>query len=114
MVAKHGVVGLMRNLTIGLAPHRIRANAICPTTVQAPMLTHPDGRSFFSGIENATWAEVEEVLQHMHALKGPCIQSEDMSNLVLFLASDEARYITGNPRDCAPRRPSTTPAAAMR
>jgi len=95
VAAKHGVIGLMRTLTIELAPYGIRANAICPTSVDTPMVMHPRARSFLTGIENATWEDVGAVLQPMHALEVPGVHAEDISNIVLFLASDEARYITG-------------------
>ena len=46
-------------------------------------------------LENPTQADAEPVFYVQQAMKVPWIEPEDISNMVLFLASDEARYITG-------------------
>lgn len=93
--AKHGVVGLMKSLAIELAPHRIRANSVHPGTVDTPMVMNPAGFRLFMGDPNATREQAAVAMQPMNALPVPWVEDRDISNAVLFLASDEARYVTG-------------------
>jgi (+)-trans-carveol dehydrogenase len=94
--AKNGVVGVMHALATELAPHFIRVNTIHPTTVNTPMVVNePTFRLFMPEIENPTVADFENVLKDMNLLPVPYIEAIDISNALLFLASDEARYITG-------------------
>ena len=74
--AKHGVVGLMRSLALELAPHRVRVNSLHPTQVDTPMIQN----------EGTTTT---------NALPIPWVESVDVSNALLFLVSEDARYITG-------------------
>jgi SDR family mycofactocin-dependent oxidoreductase len=94
--AKHGVVGLMRTLANELAPHFIRVNSVHPTQVDTPMVMNEDTyRLFRPDLENPTREDFEPASQAMNALPVPWVEAVDISNAVLFLASDEARYITG-------------------
>ena len=94
--AKHGVTGLMRALSVELAPHNIRVNSVHPTTVNTPMINNPAIYNlFFPQIENATQEDAEAGFIHMNGLKVPWVEPIDVSNVVLHLASDEARYVTG-------------------
>lgn len=93
--AKHGVVGLMRSLAHELAPHGIRVNTVHPTNVDTPMIQNPDvRRSFRPDLENPTRDEFAVAAQTMNLLPIPWVQPRDVANASLFLASDEARYIT--------------------
>ncbi|MCK8671597.1 mycofactocin-coupled SDR family oxidoreductase [Rhodococcus sp. HM1] len=94
--SKHGVVGLMRTLAQELAEHKIRVNSVHPTQVDTPMIQN-DGtyRIFRPDLENPTRADFEPASQSVNLLPIPWVESIDVSNAVLFLASDEARYITG-------------------
>jgi (+)-trans-carveol dehydrogenase len=94
--AKHGVVGLMRSLALELAPNQIRVNSVHPTSVGTPMILNevfpklvrmdlPD-----PGVDDAA-----EFLRTMQPMDVPWIDPDDVSNAVLFLSSEEARYITG-------------------
>jgi (+)-trans-carveol dehydrogenase len=99
VTAKHGVVGLMRTLALELARDSIRVNCVLPGNVDTPML-HTEGnyRSFLpDSVGVPTRAEFEEVSRTLFALPIPWVEPVDVSNAVLFLASDEARYITGVP-----------------
>jgi (+)-trans-carveol dehydrogenase len=96
--AKHGVVGLMRTLAQELAPHMIRVNSIHPTQVDTPMIMNETAfRLFLPDNEHPTVEDFAPVSQMMNALPIPWVDPVDISNAVLFLASDEARYITGVP-----------------
>jgi SDR family mycofactocin-dependent oxidoreductase len=86
--AKHGVIGLMRSWANFLAPHSIRVNSVAPTTVATPMANDGD---------------VSMILKHVpelansltNALPVQAVEAVDVANTVAWLASDEARYITG-------------------
>ena len=94
--AKHGVVGLMKTLAQELAPHRIRVNTVNPTQVDTPMIMNePMYRLFCPDVDEPTRADFAPASQAMHLLPIPWVDPRDVSNAVLFLASDEARYITG-------------------
>ncbi len=96
--AKHGVVGLMRTLALELAPHHIRVNSIHPTQVNTDMIMNEaTWRLFRPDVEHPTIDDFGPVSQEMNALPIPWVEPVDISNAVLFLASDEARYITGVP-----------------
>jgi len=94
--AKHGVVGLMRTLALELAPDMIRVNSLHPTQVDTPMIMNePTFRLFLPGVEHPTVEDFEPASQAMNALPIPWVEPVDISNALLFLASDEARYVTG-------------------
>jgi (+)-trans-carveol dehydrogenase len=94
--AKHGVVGLMKTLAQELAPHRIRVNTVNPTQVDTPMIMNePMYRLFCPDVDEPTREDFAPASQAMHLLPIPWVDPRDVSNAVLFLASDEARYITG-------------------
>ncbi|HEY0260974.1 MAG TPA: mycofactocin-coupled SDR family oxidoreductase [Lacisediminihabitans sp.] len=96
--AKHGVVGLMRTLALELAPEMIRVNSIHPTQVDTPMIQNEGTyRLFAPDKEKPTREDFLPASQAMNALPIPWVEAVDISNAVLFLASDEARYITGVP-----------------
>jgi NAD(P)-dependent dehydrogenase (short-subunit alcohol dehydrogenase family) len=94
--SKHGVNGLMRTLSGELAPHGIRVNSINPTNVNTLMINNPCyNRLFAGGMEGATQDDALEALTAMHALPIPFLDPIDVSNAVLYLASDDGRFITG-------------------
>jgi len=94
--AKHGVTGLMRTLAVELAPHHIRVNSIHPTTVDTDMVNNEAIYALFlGGMQGATRADAEVGMKALNALPIPWVDPVDISNAVLYLASDEARYVTG-------------------
>jgi (+)-trans-carveol dehydrogenase len=94
--AKHGVVGLMRTLALELAPHSIRVNSIHPTSVDTGMIHNKATYDLFApDLDNPTRDQVGERFQALNALPIKWVEPRDISNAVLFLASDEARYVTG-------------------
>jgi len=98
IAAKHGVIGLMRTFAVELGAHSIRVNAVCPTNVNTPMFMNEGTmRLFRPDLENPGVEDFRPVAQFMHVLPIGWVEPVDISNAVLFLASDEARYITGLP-----------------
>ncbi|KAA9163660.1 mycofactocin-coupled SDR family oxidoreductase [Amycolatopsis acidicola] len=96
VAAKHGVVGVMRTLAVELAQHSIRVNTVHPTQVNTPMVMNDATfKMFRPDLENPTKEDFAPLSQLAHMLPVPWVEPEDISNAVLFLASDEARYITG-------------------
>ena len=97
--SKHGLVGLMRSAAHELAPHLIRVNSIHPTNVDTPMVVNqaighmlrPDK----GGKDVVTKEDLGEAFAPMNLMPVAFLDSSDISNAVLFLASDESRYITG-------------------
>ncbi len=96
--AKHGVVGLMRTLALELAPDSIRVNSLHPTTVNTPMIRNDvTYRLFRPDLENPTVDDATAAFLTLNALPIKWVEAVDISNALLFLVSDEARYITGVP-----------------
>ncbi|MEN4398776.1 mycofactocin-coupled SDR family oxidoreductase [Mycolicibacterium senegalense] len=94
--AKHGVVGLMRSLAHDLAPHGVRVNCVHPTNVDTPLIQNDLVRSGFRPDLDRppTRDEFAAAATRMNLLAVPWVQPVDVANASLFLASDEARYIT--------------------
>jgi (+)-trans-carveol dehydrogenase len=93
--AKHGVVGIMRSLATELAPHHIRVNAVHPTTVDTDMVRNDAILKLFRpGFDSPTVDDAIPAFTTLNLLPVPWVESIDISNAVLFLASDESRYIT--------------------
>jgi (+)-trans-carveol dehydrogenase len=94
--AKHGVVGLMRSLALELAPHWIRCNTIHPAGTNTPMAHNQMHYSRFAGGRpDATLSDVIDVYESIAARPIPWTEPEDIANAVVWLCSDEARYVTG-------------------
>jgi SDR family mycofactocin-dependent oxidoreductase len=98
IAAKHGVVGLMRTFAVELGEHFIRVNSVHPTNVNTPMFMNEGTMKLFRpDLENPGPDDLKVAAQFMHVLPIGWVEPEDISNAVLFLASDESRYITGLP-----------------
>jgi (+)-trans-carveol dehydrogenase len=96
VAAKHGVVGLMRALSLELGRESIRVNALLPTNVDTDMIMNQATFDLFRpDVENPGREEFIEAAFNMNSLPVACVEPRDISNALLFLASDEARYITG-------------------
>jgi (+)-trans-carveol dehydrogenase len=98
IAAKHGVVGLMRTFAVELGQHSVRVNSVHPTNVNTPMFMNEGTLKLFRpDLENPGPEDMKVVAQLMHVLPVGWVEPVDISNAVLFLASDEARYVTGLP-----------------
>ncbi len=96
VASKHGVVGLMRAFAVELGQHMVRVNSVHPTFVNTPMVLN-EGlyRLVRPDLANPGPDDLAPFCQTFHTLPIPWVEAQDISNAVLFLASDEARYITG-------------------
>ncbi|MHA6668663.1 SDR family NAD(P)-dependent oxidoreductase [Homoserinimonas sp. A447] len=91
-IAKHAVVGVVRQATVELAPLGIRSNAIAPGIIMTPIMA----RSFGIPAENAE--EFEALLSERLADSQPIGRvgrPEDIAEAAVFLASDSSSFITG-------------------
>jgi SDR family mycofactocin-dependent oxidoreductase len=94
--SKRALSTYVHDLATELAPRGIRANVVHPTNCNTDMLqSEPMYRSFRPDLEHPTKADAEPVFYVQQAMKVPWIEPVDISNAVLWLASDEARYVTG-------------------
>jgi SDR family mycofactocin-dependent oxidoreductase len=98
VAAKHGVVGLMKTMALELAPDMIRVNTVNPTSVDTDMIQNSAAYELFApDLPEAERSRdvLGDRFMTLNALPIPWVEVVDISNAVLFLASDEARYITG-------------------
>jgi (+)-trans-carveol dehydrogenase len=94
--AKHGLVGLMQSVAHELSPRGIRVNSIHPATVNTRMVHNRASYELFRpDLEEPGRADFEEVAADIHLLPGGPMDPIEIANAVLFLASDEARCISG-------------------
>lgn len=94
--AKNGVLALKDTLAYELAGHFIRVNAICPTAVDTPMIQNDSlHRAFRPDLEQPGREDVKAGFAEMNLLPVPWVDPVDVSNAIIWLASDAARYVTG-------------------
>jgi (+)-trans-carveol dehydrogenase len=96
VTAKTGIVGLAKAMALELGPSKIRVNSIHPTQVDTPMIMHEGSyRLFLPDAEHPTRDDFAPISQAMHAMPYPWVEASDVSNAILFLVSEEGRFITG-------------------
>ena len=94
--AKQVVSHYVNNLALQLAPESIRVNTVHPTNVNTDMLhSRPMYAAFRPDLENPTREDAELTFPFINAMPVPYVEPEDVSEAVLYLASDAARYVTG-------------------
>lgn len=94
--AKHGVVGLMRSLALELAPNQIRVNSIHPTSVDTPMIRNDVFPKLVRmDLDDPDIDDAADFLRPQQPMDVPWIEPVDITNAMLWLCSDEARYVTG-------------------
>lgn len=94
--AKHGVIGLMKNIALELAPHGVRCNAICPGAIRTPMVDHQGAYDTFAGRPGGTAEDLVEGGYHFHALRGQTFMApEVIAEAGVYLNSNMASAVTG-------------------
>ncbi|MDV2477584.1 mycofactocin-coupled SDR family oxidoreductase [Rhodococcus zopfii] len=95
-MGKHAVVGLMRTLANEFAPQFIRVNTIHPSSVDTKMIQNDAIWSAFApGVENPTFDDFGDTFTAMNLLPVPWMEPEAISGAVAWLASNDAKYVTG-------------------
>lgn len=96
VATKWGVIGLAKSLAMEVASNGITVNAVCPTGVDTDMIQNEAAyRLFLPDAENPTREDAAGAFQALNAIPVPWVEPQDISNAILFLVSDDARYITG-------------------
>ena len=96
VASKFGVIGLVKTLALEVASAGITVNAVCPATVDTDMVHNPAMYSLFCpGMDDPSRADVEPRYAAMNPMSVPWLAPEAVSDAVLFLASDEARFTSG-------------------
>jgi SDR family mycofactocin-dependent oxidoreductase len=96
VAAKHGVIGLMKNVALELAPYGIRCNAICPGAVDTPMLNWQGAYDLLAGHESGSREDALESGRSFHALSGVTLLDPQVSaDAALWLVSEGAAAVTG-------------------
>ena len=94
--AKWGVIGLIKSVAREVAADGVTVNCVCPTNLDSDMIHNEAFYALFApGIDNPTREQVIPGFASLNAIPVPWIEAIDISNAMLFLASPEARYITG-------------------
>lgn len=93
VAAKHGVLGLAKVLALELAPHNITVNSICPGFVDTPLM-RGQVKEQMALNHLSEEAVVQEIFLKQQAIK-KLSSTDQVADLVLYLASDAASTITG-------------------
>jgi SDR family mycofactocin-dependent oxidoreductase len=94
--SKWGVLGLVKSAALENGQFGIRVNAVCPTNVDTAMLRGDYAvRAFRPDLDNPTFEDLVEVARAAHPLGVAYVEAQDITDTVMFLLSDRARYITG-------------------
>ncbi|MCK8672395.1 mycofactocin-coupled SDR family oxidoreductase [Rhodococcus sp. HM1] len=94
--SKRALTHYVYDLATHLAPRGIRANVVHPTNCNTAMLqSEPMYRSFRPDLEHPTRVDAEPAFGVQQAMRIPYVEPEDISNAIVYLVSEEARYVTG-------------------
>ncbi|MGA5538009.1 mycofactocin-coupled SDR family oxidoreductase [Mycolicibacterium nivoides] len=97
VAAKFGVTGIMKTLAHELAPHRIRANSLHPTNVRTELMDNAMVRKVFRpDLAEPTYEDAIDSYSVLNVWDVPWVEAVDVANAALWLASDEARFVTGS------------------
>eukprot|EP01018_Ginkgo_biloba_P027557 Gb_30884 [translate_table: standard] len=93
--SKHAIVGLMKNGAAELGQYGIRVNSVSPTGVATAMtVKYVNGSD--SSVTEENMLNVEKFADSVANLKGPTLKAQDIAEAGLYLASDEAKYVSGH------------------
>lgn len=96
VATKHAVNGLMRTLANELGPYNIRVNSVCPGLINTDMMMNePTYRIWRPDLENPTQEDAIELFRTFQVLPTNYLEPRDVSEVIAWLASDAARFITG-------------------
>ncbi|CAO5188213.1 (-)-trans-carveol dehydrogenase [Frankia sp. AiPs1] len=94
--AKRTIFQYTETFALQLAPHSVRLNAVHPTNTNTHLLQNQEiYKAFRPDLENPTREDAEIAFPALQAMPIPYIEPSDVSDLVLFLVSDDSKYITG-------------------
>jgi len=97
VASKWGVIGLMKAVALEVAANGITVNAVCPTNVDTDMIHHETlYKRFRPDADKPTREDVTPVFTAINPIPVPWVQPQDVSDAVLFLVSDQAKFITGD------------------
>ena len=95
VVAKFGLTGMVKALALELGAHGVRVNGIAPSTVKTDLALNPIFFELFTGRPDATEEEVAPMFQDLNVIQRPWLEVEEVSRVVVWLAGDETRFMTG-------------------
>lgn len=94
--SKWGLIGMVKSLALEVADRGVTANIVCPSSVNTPMMHNEASyRLFRPDLEDPTMEDALPAFQSVNVLPVPYAETDDISDSVLFLASDKAKFITG-------------------
>ena len=100
--SKWGVIGFVKSLAIELAPIGITVNAVSPMSVSTDMCHNEKTYTLFRpDLADPTTDDVKDTFASLNPMGVPWLECDDVTAAVLFLASAEARYVTGTAFDIA-------------
>lgn len=93
--SKHALLGLTRSLALEQGKNNVTVNIICPAMVATPMVKNDFAYGLMSPDDPTEDAAIE-IHRRLNAMDTPWVEPEEITRLVLFLASEDARHMTGS------------------
>lgn len=91
-VSKFAISGIVKSLASELCGHGVRINCISPSPIPTPLVIE----QFYKIVPNASREEIVGMINGLGELKGAICEEEDVAGAALYLASDEAKFVTGH------------------
>src|SRR4051794_29972615 len=96
VAAKWGVIGLVKTLALEVASRGITVNAVCPTTVDTPMVHNPAMYGLFApNVDDPGVEVVRPSYERMNPMSQAWLDPDEVAQAVVYLASDAARSVSG-------------------
>ncbi|WP_029429886.1 mycofactocin-coupled SDR family oxidoreductase [Blastococcus sp. URHD0036] len=94
--SKWGIIGLVKSAALEAGQHGVTVNAVCPVAVLTPLIQNEEIYHLFRpDLENPTWEDCKDGFAALNPMGVSHIDALDVSHMVAFLASDQARFVTG-------------------